>query len=268
MKMKNFIPILPAALLAFQLSAAGAQDYDARLSSLTGTVDVLAAGETDSWREAEEEMPLSAKDKVRAGESSSAEITLDGGGVIRLGAGSVVEISSLDSASSSFFLRMGSLVAKIKKELLKRGARLQVRTPAAVAAIRGTEFGVEHDRENNETTAGVFDEGSLSVASLGKDGKTVAEEVVGKGSEVRLRAGARTFKPVAMRRLLRHRKALKAARVRLGLLRKSWKRLDPEKRRELRKRFLARKASRDKRVMKRRADGRLIDRAKRRLKNN
>lgn len=251
MKMQKYLTILPAAFLLFQLvNSAAAEDYDARFSSFTGTVDVLAAGETDSWREAQEEMPLSAGDKVRTDESSSAEITLDGGGVIRLGADSVVEISSLDPAFSSFFLRIGSLVAKIKKELLKRGERLQVRTPVAVAAIRGTEFGVEHDQENGETTAGVFDEGSLSVTSTDENGKTIAEEMVGKGGEVRLRAGAREFKPGRMRRLLRHKKALEAARTRLDVLRKNWKRLDPEKRRQLRKRFMARKAFRG---MRRRA---------------
>ncbi|MBI4801620.1 MAG: FecR domain-containing protein [Elusimicrobia bacterium] len=251
MKIKNSVFALAALLLVQPgTGTAVAEDYDAGLSSFTGTVDVLAQGETDSWRAAESEMPLSAGDKVRAGESSSAEITLDGGGVIRLGADSVVDISSLESRSSSFFLRLGSLVAKIQRELLERAERLEVRTPSAVCSVRGTEFGVEHDRESGETVAGVFDEGSLSVASADKDGRTVAEEVVEKGSEVRLRAGARKFKPGAMRRLLRHRKTLEAIRGRLEILRRNWKRSTPEKRRELRKRFLARKAFLGQRAVK------------------
>lgn len=255
MKLQNSVLALAGAIFLFQAGGgiSFAEDCDARLSSFEGTVDVLPQGETDTWREAEAEMPLATGDKVRTGGASSAEITLDGGGVIRLGADSAADISSLDPAASSFFLRFGSLVAKIEKELRKRGARLQVRTPAAVCAVRGTEFGVEHDQESGETAAGVFDEGSLAVASTDKDGKTVAEEMVEKGSEVRLRAGERAFKPGAMKRLLRHRQGLEAARGRLDILRKSWKRLPPEKRLELRNRFIARKAFRKNRAGKVRA---------------
>lgn len=243
MRAKNTLPALTAAFLLL-LGLAGpacAEDYDARLSTFTGTVDVLAAGETDSWREAEADMPLEAGDKVRTAEESSAEITLDGGALLRLGEDSVTEITSLKTGFSSFFLRAGSLVAKIKG-LLKAGQRFGVRTPAAVCAIRGTEFGVEHDEDGGQTTAGVFDEGSLSVSSLDEDGAPVAEELVEKGDEVSLRAGERKFKPARMRRLIRHRTVLLAARGRLDKLGKNWKRLPPEKRQELRKRFMQRKA--------------------------
>ncbi len=249
----NFIKCAFFGALLCCGAAARAEDYDARLGPVTGTVDVQAGGETDSWREAESGTPLSAGDLLRTGADSSAEITLDNGGVIRLGADSSLELSSLDTASSSLFLKLGSLVAKIEKEFLKKKGRFQVRTPAAVCAVRGTEFGVEHDEANGETTAGVFDEGRLSVASTGKDGKTLAEGFVEKGREVSLRAGTRAFRPGIMRRLLRHRLALEGVRGRLGALRKSWRRMDPEKRRELRKRFLARRAFRNARAAKRRA---------------
>ena len=123
-----------------------------------------------------------------------------------------------------------------------------MRPPAAVCAIRGTEFGVEHDAAGGETTAGVFDEGSLSVSSLDQEGKTTAEGTVEKGDEVSLRAGARELKPGRMRRLMRHRKALLGARGRLDKLGRNWKRLTHEKREELRKRFMQRKAFRGQRA--------------------
>jgi hypothetical protein len=262
MKRLIYISVLAAVCLVRPATGiAFAEDYDARLGSVTGTVDVLAAGETDSWREAAAETPLSSGDKVRTGGDSSAEITLDDGGVIRLGPDSSLEISSLNPDSSSFFLSLGSLVAKIEKGFLKAKSRLNVHTPSAVCAVRGTEFGVEHDEASGETTAGVFDEGTLSVASTDKAGNTLAEGLVEKGNEVRLRAGARTFRPGALRRLLRHKMALEAVRNRLGLLRKAWKRLPPERRRELRKRFMARKAFRNARAAKRRAAGRQAENA-------
>ncbi|PIU20645.1 MAG: hypothetical protein COT18_01180 [Elusimicrobia bacterium CG08_land_8_20_14_0_20_59_10] len=253
MRTKTTFTALTAAFLLLGLAGPScAEDYDARLSTFTGSVDVLAAGETDSWREAEADMPLEAGDKVRTAQDSSAELTLDGGGLLRLGENSSTELSSLKTGSSSFFLRAGSLVAKIKG-LLKAGQRFGVRTPAAVCAIRGTEFGVEHDEEGGETTAGVFDEGSLSVSSLDGDGAPIAEEMVEKGDEVNLRAGQRKFKPARMRRLIRHRKVLLAARGRLAKLGKNWKRLPQGKRQELRERFMQRKAFQGRRVKKVRA---------------
>lgn len=240
---KAVIAVLAAAWLVSPCAGEGGEpDYDARLASLTGEVDVQAGGEADTWREAEEGMPLSAGDKVRTGEDSSAEITMDDGGVIRLGADSSVDVSSLSPDSSSFSLRLGALVAKIRAGFIKAGKKMEVRTPAAVCAVRGTEFGVEHDQASGETTAGVYDEGSLSVASTDKEGAVLSEEMVGTGREVRLRAGARAFRAGAMRRLLHRKKALEMARNRLGILQRGWKRLSPEKRQELRKRFAARRA--------------------------
>lgn len=252
MKRTVLITCLAAALPGHTGAAPSfAEDeFDARLNSVAGTVEVQSAGETDSWRAAEEGMPLEAGDGVRTAADSSAEITLDDGGVIRLGADSRMDISSLSPDSSSFSLRLGALVSKIRSGFIKKGKRLEVRTPAAVCAIRGTEFGVEHDEGSGETTAGVFDEGSLSVSSTGGDGGVLAEEMVGKGNEVRLRAGAKAFKAGAMRRLLRQKKTLVTVRNRLGVLRKNWKRLDPSKKLELRKRFMLRKAVRNARDKK------------------
>lgn len=238
--MKNTIPVLAAALL-LGAGRVFAEDYDARLTALGGAVEVRAGGGKD-WREAEDEMPLSAGDHVRTGENSSAEITLDDGGVVRLNADTSMEIASADSESASLSLRLGSLVSKIRSGFLKNKRRFEIRTPSAVCAVRGTEFGVEHNEESGETTAGVFDEGELSVSSLDEGGQVVSEGTVEKGNEVRLRRGERGFKPGAMRRLLRHRKALETARGRLTRLQKTWKRLSPEKRQELRGRFMARKA--------------------------
>ena len=243
MKLKTSFLILPAALLLFKFSAA-AEDFDARLGAISGSVEVLAAPEADVWSDAEEGMPLSAGDKVRSGADSSAEIALDDGGVIRLGENSTVKVSSLGRSSASFFLDMGSLVAKIQGLLKKKLERLEVRTPAAVAAVRGTEFCVEHDQAENETTAGVFDEGKLSVSAIDADGKPVAEGLVEQGNEVSLRAGAREVRPAGMRRLLRRRAHVLAMRTRLTALRKTWKRMPPEKRMELRERFTKLRAAR------------------------
>ncbi len=243
MNLKKYFLILPVALSVFGFSAA-AEDFDARLGAISGSVEVLAAPETDAWSEAEEGMPLSAGDKVRSGADSSAEIALDDGGVIRLGESSTVKISSLGRSSTSFFLDMGSLVAKIQGLLKKKLERLEVRTPAAVAAVRGTEFCVEHDQAVNETTAGVFDEGKLSVSAIDADGRPLAEGLVEQGDEVSLRAGDKAVRPAKMRRLLRRRAHVLAMRTRLTALRKTWKRMPPEKRMELRERFNKLRAAR------------------------
>jgi len=226
--------------LSFDIRAF-AEDFDARLGAVSGKTTLLSEGGLGS-ADAREGTPLYPGDMIRTGENASAEITMDDGAVLKVGPDSSLKISSLGRSSAAFFLDMGSLVAKIQGLLKQKMERLEVRTPAAVAAVRGTEFCVEHDKQANETTAGVFDEGKLSVSALDPEGNAVAESLVEQGNEVSLRAGDREVKPVRMQRLLRRKEHIAAMRTRLGVLRKSWKKIPAAKRMKLRERIIKRKA--------------------------
>ncbi|UPT72573.1 MAG: methylmalonyl-CoA mutase family protein [Elusimicrobiota bacterium] len=152
--MKTFfraVLVLALAVPAF------AENWDARLGDVSGDVSVQPAdGSPEVSGEAD--MPLEEGDRVVVGEGGSAEVALDGGSLITVREKSDLKIEKSDKADSSFFLAAGSLLAKIQKLGTQR---FRVRTTSAVAAVRGTEFGVEVDGEDSHV--GVFDEGKVEV---------------------------------------------------------------------------------------------------------
>lgn len=215
--------LLLAPLLGLSISAA-AGTWDARLTSVAGEVVVFTAEDAEG-APAVEGMPLENGDRVVTGAGASAELAYDGEGVVALEPGTTVTVSSLDENGGELSLSWGALVAKF--HALTSGRRFGVRTPTAVAAVRGTEFGVEVDGE--ETGVGVFDEGHVAVSDA--QGR---EEVVGPNQETRVRRGQAPSRAAALKRFERRRAALAGLRRRHAGLRKKWKALSTERRRALR----------------------------------
>ena len=242
--------LLIASILAAALSPAWGQpaaapeeaEWDARFTNVTGEVYVRSAGEED-WRKAEAQVPLQKGDEVQTGPSAAAEIALDGENVVELGADSQMTVGALEKQSSTVELTMGSLIAKLASLLGQR--EFKVKTPSAVAAVRGTEFGVEVDEE--ETSVGVFDEGKVSVRRSDAQEEVLLEP----GREVGVRRG-QALRARALERFARRRAGMQRLRARLVSVRRAWRKLPPEKRRELRQRFMRKRALRREEFLKRR----------------
>lgn len=244
MKIKCLTILMSLSLAAVGPRAVRAQagtendKWDARIESVEGEVYVqISENEPDSWSQAETGMPLESGDRIKSGDSGSAEIALSDGGVIQLGSDSEMEIRSLAHNDTVFSVTLGSFIAKIK-HFIESSRKMSVRTPTAVAAVRGTEFAVEYSPENDETYVGVYDEGKVAVASSEPDGK---ETVVEKGSEAVVKRGVREIRLRRMVRLAVHRARLRRARARLVLVARRWKKMDPAKRQELRRRIAAKR---------------------------
>lgn len=228
--------------------AASAQDssdhWDARLTEAKGQVTVYTTEEPEGVP-AEKDMPLEAGDRVRTGEDSSAEIALDANHVLSLKDRSDFTLTAVRRMETEFSLSLGSLLAKIGS--LLGSQNLRVRTPAAVASVRGTEFGVEVDPENpEETHVGVFDEGKVEVA-----GQAGPPENLISNQETRVLRGGRPLPAYQLKRFVRHRRFMRAFRKRAQALRKSWRALPPEKRRELRQKTLERMRERREKLRER-----------------
>ncbi|MDE2143799.1 MAG: FecR domain-containing protein [Elusimicrobia bacterium] len=224
--------LLLACLLAAAAVPLRAQDdvrWDARVAASSGDVVVHPAGGGDDSG-AEADMPLEEGDRVTTGENSSADISLDGGSLIHLEPDSDFTLEKTERAQSSFLLAFGSLIAKIQK---LGSQSLTVRTPGAVAAVRGTEFGVEAGADA-QTHVGVFDEGRVEV----KDDAGTA--VLTPNQETTVEEGRAPMRPVALKRFVRFRTFMKAHRRRLAALRKRWRALPPAERRARREQFLQR----------------------------
>ncbi len=221
-------------LLALPLRAEDppdADDWSPRVTAVTGDVTVFEKG-SDEGLPAEAETPLEDGDRIETGDDGKAEVALEPDSVIELGGKTSFTVGSTAREASWFALDLGSFVAKLRSFAQGR-SRLEVRTPTAVAAVRGTEFGLEVD-EDGATDIGVYDEGQVAVtASEGGGGETV----LGAQNELTLRRGEPAGKPHALKRLKARRERLVRLRDRRAQLRKGWRRLPPEERRALRQRW-------------------------------
>lgn len=232
---KTIFAFLCCALLASGLLAAekpgGA--WDTRLRSYTGSVLVRPAG-TKRWVNARAGLPLKRGDLVRTGKKSSADLSLDGKGIISLSASTEFALKEQKRTASDFVLSAGRLIAKVTG-LKKLSARLTVRTPTSVCAVRGTEFGVAYDKDLDETLVNVFEEGEVEVTSLDETGNPVGETLtVIPRNEVRVKKEmeAMTLAPSPAQRY--RDPGISSVRKKLTELDKSYKPMENREREELR----------------------------------
>lgn len=255
-KQKTYQEMIEEALEKAAMQGKKAEQWDARMDSVQGYVYVQTQeNKAGTWYEARPGMPLEDGDKVKVGSPGSAELTLSDGGVIYLNSNTDLEIESLDRQKSSFFLAMGSLVAKIES-FIKSAARtrdcpecrgsgglfgMSIRTPTAVAAVRGTEFGVEYSPFTGETCVGVFDEGSVAVTPADQPDNEI---MITQNREAVFKHGLRRIAVKRLERMSRHKMRISRARTRLKTLKRKWKKMTPAKRKKMRRLIMKKKAIR------------------------
>ena len=89
-------------------------------------------------------MVLNPFDKITTGKGATIDVTYDDGlkDIVQIGSNShAVLESDVIQKRSSIFLDKGSILLKLEK--LEKGSNFMVRTPVAVAGVRGTSFGVQ-----------------------------------------------------------------------------------------------------------------------------
>lgn len=233
--------MMDQAMKSGTYSQGQAQTWDARLKVVSGEVQMKSV-DTPDWVKVTGEVPLDPNDTVKTSADGLAELYLDDKGVIYLNRNTELEVSSLDQDDSVFSLSFGSLVAKIK-HFLSEKQKFKVRTPAAVCAIRGTEFAVEYSQMSKESGVGVFDEGRVAVMQADESGETGQEYLLEKNSEILFNPSQKRFRAVPLSRMGRHRGVLTGVRKRLlGL--KGWKPRSAARRSELRNAALMRRVMR------------------------
>lgn len=241
--MKLIASAMILATLAVAPVQAQEDKWDARITAASGDVTVLAAdGSPEVSGEAG--MPLEEGDRVVTGEGSSADIALDGGSLIAVREKSDFKIEKAAKTESSFFLAAGAILAKIQKLGTQR---LKVRTSTAVAAVRGTEFGVEVDGDDSHI--GVFDEGKVEVT--GPQGGT--PELLISNQETSVRKGAAPAHAAQLQRFMAHRSLMRGQGRRLAGIKAKWKAMPPAARQDMRKQMMERMRERRKKFLEKRA---------------
>jgi len=241
--MKSISLALALLLAAAAPVLAQAESWDARLGAVSGDVTVVAADGSPEVS-GEDGMPLEEGDRVVVAEGGSAEVALDGGSLITVREKSDFKVEKTDKGDSSFFLQVGSLLAKIQK---LGTHRLRVRTPTAVAAVRGTEFGVEVDGNNSHVA--VFDEGKVEVSG-DKGGKP---ELLISNQETSVAQGQAPLHAAQIKRFMVHRAQMRGQGRRLAAIKAKWKALPPDQRLEMRKKMMERMRENRKKLLEKRA---------------
>ncbi len=132
---------------------------DASLMRVTGRVDYQKFGQTD-WSAAATSQHLFNKDTIRTAGNARAEIRLKNGVTIQLNENSQVEVGGNNATD-------GPMVRRGRLQVFTGGpvGNFQVRSPTAIASVRGTAFQVDVDE--NENSSFSCTAGKVAVAAGG-----------------------------------------------------------------------------------------------------
>lgn len=139
MQMKRWIVAIGAFSL-IAVFAAAAFSYDARVDGVSGVVEYQTPG-TDGWVAAAKDDKLAEGTKIRTGSGAQARVVLPDKSRTEIGPSAQIDITELKPEGNRFFLKVGKMFARVFKS--KTRQRFEVKTPSALCAVRGTEFGVE-----------------------------------------------------------------------------------------------------------------------------
>ena len=123
-----------------------------KISLPLGKVEVQSGGAGD-WAKAKPNFPVNEGDIIRTLAKSRCEITLVGGGKVRIGENAelVLNKASVKPMEKNFnaSLKKGNIWVSAKAAFGEK-KNVSVRTPTAVAAIRGTKYRAKAGEEESE----------------------------------------------------------------------------------------------------------------------
>ena len=172
-------------LLAFMLcSYAYAQE--AFVVKTTGKAYHESGG---SWQEVKKDILVTAGDSITTETGAAVTLKLSDGHTIEIMGDSIFSLRENSENLKEMDIWLGRIFAKVEK--LPPGRKFTVRTPAAVCAVRGTEFTVDVD-ESKKTDVYV-DEGIVGIMDSAGAGKEVFVE---KGMMSSVKQGGPASEPV------------------------------------------------------------------------
>lgn len=154
----------------------------AELQPVSGTIQIKKAG-TQIWVNTNSRVQIKDGDSVRTGEKSKADLKLKQGHKVALNDKTTLIMESSDPKDTRFSLIIGRVRAFVSK--LKGANKFQMKTPVAVASVRGTIFEMEVG-EDNASRLSVL-EGIVGYRDLAGLGSEVS---VLKGQSVLVETGA------------------------------------------------------------------------------
>jgi len=154
MKNKNLIYFaLLSSLICLPLKASLAEFYGT-ITESENEVFFQPEGRT-KWYPVINKLGLKTGDKIKTGKNSSAILVFDDGSSLKIKQNSIIKVDelSLDFAKKIAKIscnapKKGSFLANVKHALFK--PKFEIKTPIAVAAVRGTDLVIETDEGSTE----------------------------------------------------------------------------------------------------------------------
>jgi len=181
--------LLAAIVLAVPLQAL-ADDFVGWVSALEGTAEVQRAG-SEAWTPLAAADGLAQGDQVRTSAAARMKILLRDDSVITLGESSQLRLDEQvagPAPQSTLELLFGKIRAIATDRYGATGARFEVKTPTAIAGVRGTEFVAQHDSAEDETlVVGIVHTTTVRAAVDSAGARAIQ---LGPGQSTRVRRGS------------------------------------------------------------------------------
>jgi len=181
-------------LLVAAFARAAAADTVGWVAALEGTADRQRAG---AWETLAAGAELEMGDHVRTQQASRMKLLFKDDSVLTLAERSelVIDQQVVGAATtSSFSLLLGKVRAIVTDRYSTTGSAFEVKSPTAIAGVRGTSFLAEFDAGKEETLV-VGIESTTGVRGVG-DAKGAKEVRLGPGQATRVRRGGDPTRPM------------------------------------------------------------------------
>ena len=153
--MARWISIFTALVAVFAYLPAHAQTAGAVgiVTTLQGQATVAHAVSSSSSVPLKFKDNIFERDRINTAENSIVKVLMGGRAVVTVRELSVLTITE-DLGKTTINLESGKIAVAVVKQRMKPGERLEVHTPNAVAAVRGTVFVVEVARQGAQAGGG------------------------------------------------------------------------------------------------------------------
>ena len=203
--LKGIFFVVVLSILAFNLfisdgvySKQGEKDF-ALVAFVDGPVKAKGMGSSE-WVDLAKEKKLYGGDEVITERGGTVELLLPDESVLKVGQNSHVKITEVGLvevtklSTNSFELVYGKIRAVVAP-LVNKKSSFVIETENALVGVRGTSFGVSHDKKKQETEVACLD-GQIELRPKDIVGKGLLPIVVGAEEGISLVAGRIPGKPI------------------------------------------------------------------------
>jgi hypothetical protein len=170
------------SLIIFVALPAGVFAGEAKILSLSGAVEVRPARE-GQWTSASKDMEIPEGGGVRTGAGGGVVVQMPNKTKVWLKENTALEIEQRQTLASRLALVFGKI--KVRVPHLMRKEKFEVRTPAAICAVRGTEFTMGTTQEGKMDLKVLFGEVKFKFNVPPAKGKAEFNIPQGQGLETR-----------------------------------------------------------------------------------